>query len=30
MALGYALYAYSPEKKRRLWDVSLKLVGVDE
>ncbi|KAH2199721.1 hypothetical protein KXW59_003738 [Aspergillus fumigatus] len=29
-APGYAPYAYSPEKERRLWDVSLKLVGVDE
>ncbi|GFF49265.1 short-chain dehydrogenase TIC 32, chloroplastic [Aspergillus lentulus] len=29
-APGYASYAYSPEKERRLWDVSLKLVGVDE
>ncbi|GFF51500.1 short-chain dehydrogenase TIC 32, chloroplastic [Aspergillus udagawae] len=29
-ALGYASYAYNPEKERRLWEVSLKLVGVDE
>jgi hypothetical protein len=29
-APGYASYAYSPEKERRLWDVSLKLVGVDD
>ncbi|GFG06202.1 short-chain dehydrogenase TIC 32, chloroplastic [Aspergillus udagawae] len=29
-APGYASYAYNPEKERRLWEVSLKLVGVDE
>ncbi|RLL98383.1 hypothetical protein CFD26_102012 [Aspergillus turcosus] len=29
-APGYAPYAYSPEKERKLWEVSLKLVGVDE
>ncbi|KAF7161073.1 hypothetical protein CNMCM5623_006750 [Aspergillus felis] len=28
-APGYASYAYSPEKERKLWEVSLKLVGVD-
>jgi NAD(P)-dependent dehydrogenase (short-subunit alcohol dehydrogenase family) len=29
-APGYAPYAYSPEKERKLWEVTLKLVGVDE
>jgi NAD(P)-dependent dehydrogenase (short-subunit alcohol dehydrogenase family) len=29
-APGYASYAYSPEKERKLWDVSLKLVGAEE
>ncbi|GIJ88208.1 hypothetical protein Asppvi_007126 [Aspergillus pseudoviridinutans] len=28
-APGYASYAYNPEKERKLWEVSLKLVGVD-
>jgi hypothetical protein len=26
-APGYAEYAYSPEKERKLWELSLKLVG---
>ncbi|CRG87050.1 hypothetical protein PISL3812_04064 [Talaromyces islandicus] len=28
--LGYAPYAYSPEKERRLWELSLKLVRAEE
>ncbi|RHZ43630.1 uncharacterized protein CDV56_100165 [Aspergillus thermomutatus] len=29
-APGYASYAYSPEKEKKLWEVSLKLVGMNE
>lgn len=29
-APGYFPHAYSPEKEKKLWDVSLKLVFVDE
>lgn len=29
-APGYFPYAYSPEKEKKLWDISLSLVGVDE